>query len=176
MGIILNNHEFTNEDIQYVVDNASKNKTEHFLEKFNVTRCSFRKKIWVWNKNGWNIPRIGSMEAAEGEVAWRVDGGKIRCFIKKNKKWVRVVGAASRPLNGEKGISKLLSDTPLTKKPGIPLAKSRSERKKVFKTRKTDTSTSTAVYIPHLRMTVYVKPGRNVDDVIASYSKPKSYK
>lgn len=161
-------NKYTPEALQYVMENIRTQSHKEMADHLGVGSNALKKQIWLWRKEGHAIPL--KKQVPIGTKAIRNCRGLLREFVKTESGWkcTHVPRLPARAM-----INKPLPNH--NKMKFLKGAKRIPKRVKMFTTRKVDLKSRVPVYIPELRMTVFVKPDANVADVRRKYIEQRDF-
>lgn len=159
---------YTAEVLQTVKDKLPELGYRGVAKLLNLEYGPLKKQITVWREAGHDIPHLRLAQV--GEIRPRMDRGVMRDFIKTETGWQRLHtkprGRIAQPKK-RKIKKKMLPPRLIT--PAVVVEKVKKQDK-VYETRSIDLTKKVPVYIPHLRMTVYVAPGTSKEQVVEKYN------
>ncbi len=153
--------------LQYVIDNILTTRVTDLAEHIGVTPDALKKQITLWRKSGIKVP--GKRIRKIGHISTRTDRGRVFQMVKTKTGWVRT-GVQPRTIAPRK---KVVPER-LTKKAVKINYNTSAAKPKPYQTMDHDLSQKVAVNIPKLRMTVYVAPGADVEQIRAKYLNRKA--
>lgn len=167
---------FTQQALEYVQEHNGKMKTKDIAAHIGTTEDSLRKQISLWRAKGHHIPQ--GRAKSIGHVSYRTVNGVPTPFVKTADGWRRqqvahtIVVRKAKPSK----ITVEVGFTPPKKKPATPAPKRQVKAQpKRLATRVQDLSTRERVYIPELRMHVYVDPGKTISQVREKYFSQREF-
>lgn len=153
--------------LPFVKENIATLSYDKIADRIGCSVPALRQQLKRWRKNGLITTKSSYRpKATIGEVRQRNERGVTVEWIKTENGWERI----KKPTAPKKKTPK----KEVVKKTDMVVRTDGNRRRKkkverVFETRKQDLTNKTTLYIPELRMTVYVSKDANVTEVRRKY-------